>query len=176
MPRPSQRDRVLDAYTDVVVTTGPETVTLEGVAAAAGVSKGGLLYHFGSKDALLGGLLARAEELTDADIAAGHADPDGLAAYYLRTSFDDPAADSSVFRVVVALYKLASTEPRAAAAARTVLERWRAELTAALGDPLTADLVACVGDGIYLRAIVGDASEALDRRRDELLARLLGSP
>lgn len=173
MPRPSQRDRVLDAYTDIVVTSGPETVTLEGVAAAAGVSKGGLLYHFGSREALLAGLLARADELTDADIAAGHAAPDGLAAYYLRTSFDDPAADSDVFRVVVALYKLASTEPRAAEAARAVLDRWRTELTTALGDPLTADLVATLGDGIYLRAIVGDASDDLARRGDEVLARLL---
>lgn len=173
MPRPSQRDRILDAYVDVVVTGGPETVTLEGVATAAGVSKGGLLYHFGSRDALLGGLLARATDLNEADIAAGHEATDGLAAYYLRTSFADPSADSAVFRVVVALQKLSTTEPRAAAASRAIARRWREELTAVLGDALTADLVATLGDGIYLRAMTGDPSEDLARHRDEVLARLL---
>lgn len=172
MARPSQRDRVLDAYLDHVVTSGPETVTLEGVAREAGVSKGGLLYHFPSKDALLDGLLDRARALNDGDVAYARTSPEGVARYYLRTSVDDPAVGSELYRVMVALYKLSTTEPRAAAATRECMAAWQEALTAELGDPMTAQLVAVVGDGVYLRAIVGDASEALGRDWDALLDRL----
>ncbi|HSK61943.1 MAG TPA: TetR/AcrR family transcriptional regulator [Actinomycetospora sp.] len=171
MPRPSQRDRILDAYTELVVTSGPETVTLEAVAAAAGVSKGGLLYHFGSREALLEGLLERARGLNDDDLATARAAPEGVARYYLRTSVDEPVAGSPVYRATVALIKLSTTEPRAAETTRRCLAGWRAALTEDLGDPLSADLVAAVGDGIYLRAIVGDSSEGLGAAVDEVLRR-----
>jgi AcrR family transcriptional regulator len=171
VPRPSQRDRILDAYTDLVVTSGPETVTLDAVASAAGVSKGGLLYHFGSREALLEGLLARARALNDDDLAAARSAPEGVARYYLRTSVDEPAAASPVYRATVTLIKLATTEPRAAEATRRCLAGWRAALTDELGDPFAADLVAAVGDGIYLRAIVGDSSEGLGSAIEEVLRR-----
>jgi AcrR family transcriptional regulator len=171
VPRPSQRDRILDAYTELVVTSGPETVTLEAVATAAGVSKGGLLYHFGSREALLEGLLERARGLNDDDLATARAAPEGFARYYLRTSVDEPAAGSPVYRATVALIKLSTTEPRAAETTRRCLAGWRAALTEDLGDPLSADMVAAVGDGIYLRAIVGDSSEGLGAAIDEVLRR-----
>lgn len=47
------RDRVLEAAERVVTEVGPARLTLELVAQAAGVSKGGLLYHFPSKELLL---------------------------------------------------------------------------------------------------------------------------
>lgn len=53
------RERILDAAIAVVGEQGAGRLTLEAVAEAAGVSKGGLLYHFGTKQALLQGLLAR---------------------------------------------------------------------------------------------------------------------
>ena len=43
------RDRILDALQRILVRKGTAAVTLESVAAEAGVSKGGLLYHFRSK-------------------------------------------------------------------------------------------------------------------------------
>ncbi|GAA4905102.1 TetR family transcriptional regulator [Actinomycetospora succinea] len=172
MPRPSQRDRILDAYTDLVVTSGPETVTLDAVASAAGVSKGGLLYHFGSREALLDGLLDRSRELNDADLATAREAPEGVARYYLRTSIDDPAAGSTVYRATVAMIKLSATEPRAAEVTRRCMAGWRAALTEELGDPLAADAVAALGDGIYLRAIVGDDSPGLADALEEVLRRL----
>ncbi|MEJ2884931.1 TetR/AcrR family transcriptional regulator [Actinomycetospora aeridis] len=171
MPRPSQRDRILDAYTDLVVDAGPETVTLDAVAAAAGVSKGGLLYHFGSREALLDGLLDRARELNDADLATARAADEGVSRYYLRTSVDDPAAGSAVYRATVAMIKLAATEPRAAETTRRCMAGWRAAMTEELGDPLAADIVATVGDGIYLRSIVGDGSPGLVDAVEEVIRR-----
>ena len=45
----STRERILGAYEDLLIVDGPRMATLDAVAAAAGVSKGGLLYHFKSK-------------------------------------------------------------------------------------------------------------------------------
>ena len=43
------RDRILDAFEALVLEHGERAGTLAATAGAAGVSKGGLLYHFGSK-------------------------------------------------------------------------------------------------------------------------------
>jgi AcrR family transcriptional regulator len=55
--RPSNRDRVLAAATQVALRDGPGAVTIEAVVTEAGVSRGGVLYHFPSKDALLQALV-----------------------------------------------------------------------------------------------------------------------
>jgi AcrR family transcriptional regulator len=52
------RQRILAAAEDLSCETGPARVSLEAVAARAGVSKGGLLYHFPSKHHLLRALVA----------------------------------------------------------------------------------------------------------------------
>jgi AcrR family transcriptional regulator len=53
---------LLAAAERVVARQGIANLTLEAVAAEAGVSKGGLLHHFPSKDRLVEGLVARAAE------------------------------------------------------------------------------------------------------------------
>jgi AcrR family transcriptional regulator len=52
-------DRILDAAEQLVGDEGVRNLTLDAVAHLAGVSKGGLLYHFPSKDALLAGMIER---------------------------------------------------------------------------------------------------------------------
>jgi AcrR family transcriptional regulator len=53
------RERLLDAAEAVVMERGVSAMTLEAVAAQAKVSKGGLLYHFPSKDAVVQGMVSR---------------------------------------------------------------------------------------------------------------------
>ena len=53
------RGRILEAAERVVTDVGAARLTLDLVAQAAGVSKGGLLYHFPSKESLLGALAQR---------------------------------------------------------------------------------------------------------------------
>lgn len=55
----SARDRLFDAAEALARSVGAANLTLDAVAHAAGVSKGGLLYHFPSKDALLAVMLER---------------------------------------------------------------------------------------------------------------------
>ncbi|MGH8132733.1 MAG: TetR/AcrR family transcriptional regulator, partial [Steroidobacteraceae bacterium] len=64
------RERLLDAAERLVLEMGAAHLTLGAVAKFAGVSKGGLLYHFPSKDALLEAMLARHTSEVEAEVAA----------------------------------------------------------------------------------------------------------
>jgi AcrR family transcriptional regulator len=58
-PPGAARERILDAAEKLVVRDGAGHLTLDAVAQAAGVSKGGLLYHYPNKDALLAAMIER---------------------------------------------------------------------------------------------------------------------
>ena len=57
--RVSSREAILDAAEAVVLSDGAGHLTLDAVAERAGVSKGGLLYNFPSKEALLSAMIDR---------------------------------------------------------------------------------------------------------------------
>ncbi|MEQ8483460.1 MAG: TetR family transcriptional regulator [Pseudomonadales bacterium] len=59
MAGPSRRQAILEAAARVVEDVGAAHLTIDAVASAAAVSKGGVLYHFPSKQALLEGMLQR---------------------------------------------------------------------------------------------------------------------
>jgi AcrR family transcriptional regulator len=63
--RPNARDKLLDAAASIVIEQGVTRMTLDAVAAQAQVSKGGLLYHFASKDALVQAMIARIIETAE---------------------------------------------------------------------------------------------------------------
>ena len=64
-----KKDALLDAAEALLWEQGTQALTLTAVADRAGVSKGGLLYHFPTKEALIRGLVARLIEEFDALIA-----------------------------------------------------------------------------------------------------------
>jgi AcrR family transcriptional regulator len=53
------RDRILDAAESVILDSGGRTFTLDAVAERAGISKGGLVYSFATKDGLVCAALER---------------------------------------------------------------------------------------------------------------------
>jgi AcrR family transcriptional regulator len=53
------RDRILDAAEAVILESGGRSFTLDAVAARAGISKGGLVYSFATKDDLVHAALER---------------------------------------------------------------------------------------------------------------------
>ena len=59
----NSREQLLDAAESVVIEKGISAMTLDAVAARAEVSKGGLLYHFPSKDALVQAMVSRIASL-----------------------------------------------------------------------------------------------------------------
>lgn len=57
--RPSSREAILDAAEIVAAAAGAAHLTLDAVAERAGISKGGLLYNFRTKEALLEAMIDR---------------------------------------------------------------------------------------------------------------------
>src|SRR4028118_1337471 len=57
--RKSSRAKILDAASELVSEIGAGRLTLDAVAERAGLSKGGLLYNFPTKEALLQGMIQR---------------------------------------------------------------------------------------------------------------------
>jgi AcrR family transcriptional regulator len=55
----SSREKIIDAAELVVIEQGAKHLTFDAVSAKSGVSRGGLLYHFPDKDALLEAMLER---------------------------------------------------------------------------------------------------------------------
>ena len=148
MPRPPlARERVLDAFESILIADGERTATLEATAKAAAVSKGGLLYHFASKDELAAGLLDRLSRLTDLDLERMTDAEDGPVAYYVRTSvMEDDALD----RALIATSRLAQGGHAAAAdALREVRRRWADAIRPHVRDETALDLVMLVSDGLY---------------------------
>lgn len=60
--RPNSREAMLDAAQDVVLEGGAGKLTLDAVAKRAGVSKGGVMYNFPTKEALLKAMVERVVE------------------------------------------------------------------------------------------------------------------
>jgi AcrR family transcriptional regulator len=63
------RDKLLDAAASIVIEKGTTRMTLDAVAAQAKVSKGGLLYHFASKEALVQAMISRIVEIAEQNFA-----------------------------------------------------------------------------------------------------------
>jgi AcrR family transcriptional regulator len=166
----SSRDRILDAYEDVLAVEGERYATLDAVAAKAGVSKGGLLYHFPSKDRLADALCDRLLVLAAEDVKAMQTAPEGPARYYIRTSH---YAHTSLDRALVAVSRLQQAGDNHA---RTVIETisadWLNALHDALGDLDVARAVKLIGDGLYYSALhqAGGSHLAKTDQDDGLLA------
>lgn len=169
---PATRDLILDALEALLMEGGSSAATLEAVAARAGVSKGGLLYHFGSKEALYEGFLARLRARAQEDAERTRTAPQGPIAAYLDVSTvpDDPGTRS----VLAALRLVGVQEVDVEQALADTFEFWYAVIAREIADPTLARLVQLVGDGLYLHALIGsvrpDADQLVITRIIELVA------
>ena len=172
------RLKLLDAAATVVRRDGIPAMTLARVAEEAGVSKGGLLHHFGSKEELLAGLLE--QTLADADASLNEmTDADGRGAFarayleYVRRP-DDHQADSAT-----AIFAAAAAGDGDLGPTSEVFEAWQHRLMHDDGlDPALGLLARIVGDGLWLIDLFGLArpSEAERAAVIDLVARLLDDP
>ncbi|BCT74331.1 TetR family transcriptional regulator [Sinomonas cyclohexanicum] len=148
MPRPPKaRAAILDAYRDLLVSDGERAATMDAVAAAAGVSKGGLLYHFKSKDALADGLLEWLREAAAEDRARMAAAEEGPSRYFVRTSV---STGSDMDLLFVAAVRLAQAGSAAALAALEELDAaWLDIIRREVPDPAASAAIMLIGEGLY---------------------------
>lgn len=170
-PRITTRDRILNALQRILVDEGTSGVTLEKVAAEAGVSKGGLLYHFKSKTDLYDGLARRFRDLEEERLA--EARRTGVVAAFIRASqLESEESEAALWALFTALRGTEELSEQAKDDLMFIFDGWSAALHEAIDDPVTAEIVRLVGDGLFLSALSG---LPLPRRQviDGILERLL---
>jgi AcrR family transcriptional regulator len=147
---PRARDKVLDAFEEILLEDGERAATLDAVARRAGVSKGGLLYHFGSREALDAGLIERMHAFAVDDLKAMDEAERGVVAYFLETSGH---VGSPFDRAISATGRLAHGGNAAATAALVELRSsWAEALRPHVRDDAALDLVLLVSDGLYINS------------------------
>lgn len=147
------RTQLLDAATTVLLDQGAAHLSLAAVAAEAGVSKGGLLYHFPSKRALVEGLVDRMVADFDAALETGSG-PGSTTRAYLQHSVSatgetaaDPRRDAAILAALL-------VEPASLRPLRDRYAAWQERLTDDGVDPAVATLVRLVADGWWLAEIL----------------------
>jgi AcrR family transcriptional regulator len=158
-PKPSAREAVLDAFEQLVIDRGERSATLDAVAAQAGVSKGGLLYHYASKNDLVSGLVDRLDGLAVEDRTALAAAPEGVVRRFIHSSV---VVGTAFDRAYIAMTRLAQSGlyPAANASLAGIESGWRAMIEQTVGDAAVARLVMLVSDGLYYNAALFPAGTA----------------
>lgn len=158
-----------------MLTGGAQALTLDAVAAAAGVSKGGLLYHFPGKQALVAGMVERLVGRFDDALRDAGDSPGAATRAYLEATIAPEAsrAGAAADAVTAALFAAALVDPLALAPLREVYGRWQARLADDGIDPAAATAVRLAVDGWWLARLVGLAPPAAglhEQVRDLLLS------
>ena len=161
MPRADTRERLLNAAGAVVRREGAQALTLDAVAAEAGVSKGGLLYHFGTKRELIEALVDRWLSEFERDIDA--AGPGFVRGYVLAS---DPREDE------LGLLAAFAADPSVLVKARERYAIWQDRVEREGSDPVDATVARLAADGLWLAELLGMAPPR-GRLREQVLSRLL---
>lgn len=188
-----RREHLLDAAAAVFAQRGYADAQMDEIAAAADTSKGGLYFHFPTKEALIAAVIGRAGDIlrrrvTRAMTAAG-SDPVLRAEAALSTLVDTLAAHRSLARVLAAerLGGSAAARERVAEIEDEYVELIAEELRNALAlgrlsrldGPLDPDLTARAWVGMVRSMLSawasGRVSAPLDRIYPELRRLLLRS-
>lgn len=143
-----RRDALLDAAEAVLLEHGTQALTLNAVAERAGVSKGGLLYHFPTKEALVTALVTRV--IAEFDALVERHDTGSFTRAFVEATFAIVAAPEGerTGRRWAAITAAAAT-PELAAPLREAMDRWHHRDEAEEADPLTAAVVRLAAEGLW---------------------------
>jgi AcrR family transcriptional regulator len=177
MAKADTRDRIVEAAMNIVRERGPARLTLDEAARVANVSKGGVLYHFKSKDELVREMvhrmIDRCETLSSRYFAEEGESPYRWNRALVQTAFDPcgPGNDPVGAAVLAAvMLNPALIEPL-----RAKFAEWDKRILEGSPDPDLAVLVDLAMDGLFMNRVTGmnqydDAQ--LDRLKDKALALL----
>ncbi|MGB6073132.1 MAG: TetR/AcrR family transcriptional regulator [Rhodococcus sp. (in: high G+C Gram-positive bacteria)] len=168
------RDRILDALESMLIEHGMTKVTLDSVAAAAGVSKGGLLYHFKTKDVLIAAMVRRLGAQADQQRADAAAGGTSVAKWYLQPPDSISEKEIALYRsTLAALRSVDGNSGEVQDAVTEMMRLWDEGLRTEIDDPVQAEIIRLVGDGIYLGALLDLPGVDPDLHR-RVVDRLLG--
>lgn len=172
----NSKDRILEAAERIILRDGASHLTLEAVAAEAGLSKGGVLYNFPSKDDLIRGMIRRLLDLYETRMDRLYRqDPDPVGRRlraYLNAAFPEPNQEyQRSIRVSAALLAALSTNPALLEPVREQFRKWKEWILEDGLDMVTGAIVRLAAEGLWLADLFGLA--VLDPQlRRQVLERL----
>ncbi|NFV79565.1 TetR/AcrR family transcriptional regulator [Magnetospirillum aberrantis] len=156
-PTLSTRDRIIDTAMDIVRDQGVVKLTLDEAAKCAGLSKGGVLYHFKTKDELIRGMLeAMILQHEEIQLAYYQREPEGPYRWVravVRTAYDSDGLAKD--RVAAALMALVAVNPELQKTIQAHYEKWIARIRADSPNQMLAELICMAMDGQYFESILG---------------------
>jgi AcrR family transcriptional regulator len=160
--------RILDAAEEVVLRDGVARLTLDAAAAEAGLSKGGVLYHFPTRDSLVAGMVTKIIEEFDRDIERRLEDDGGPGSFtraYIGATMEPSAPrPDREDRLGAALIAAAAAEPDLLVPLQRAADRWQDRLEHDGLDRTMATVLRLACDGLWMCDLFGLAPPTSDRR------------
>jgi len=177
------RRNVLLAAAELVECEGVSRLTLDAVAERAGLSKGGILHHFATKDSLVAAMIEDLVTQFEGDLTrhmSGETGPGSFARAFLRACLDPEGALTRTLKVSAGIIAALAVNSALLAPLHRRYEEWRRRLEDDGIDPAIAELVRSAADGLWLGGVfgLGPPSPALRKRLFEKLIELthVGGP
>jgi AcrR family transcriptional regulator len=161
-------DKLLDAAQTVVLQGGAASITLDAVAAEAGVSKGGLLHHFPSKEKLIEAMVVRIvaewrQDVMEA-IEAQAEGPGRVARAFLAMSFEEhPDFADCVRRSTVVLLTALTANPKLLQPLRDVYRELERLIENDGLRPGYGEAILSAIDGLWFAKIFGTREVSAER-------------
>lgn len=159
MPKSGEATRtaILDAANRIVQERGVERLTLDLTAREAGVSKGGLLYHFPNKEALIKGMIQYyldrfTRDYNETAQEAGDRTPGRWTRSYLYITSDDSQRSP---RMSSGLLAAVATNPALLAPMQQTFQEWVQRLEQDGIDQTAAMIVRLAVDGLWMVELFG---------------------
>ena len=151
MGRHSKKLNILDAAAKVVSEKGIFNLTLEAVAKEAGISKGGLLYHYASKEKLVEDMVTHLAEnyleKIDNSVAEDQKDNGKWARAFLDVTLNKSYANKDMNAGLMAAKAI---NPELMKPIQDAYVYWQEKLENDGIDPIKATIVRLAADGIWL--------------------------
>lgn len=156
--RPSSRDKILEAAMNLVREQGVGKLTLDAAAKAAGVSKGGILYHFPNKSALVRAMvtlvIAQWEQQQKAHFDAEPEGPYRFMRASVKSLFD-PESSCGSDPIGTALLAGLAHDPDLVEPLRAKYREWMEQSMADAPNPALMGVLGLMGDGLVLHQLIG---------------------
>ena len=156
----STKEHILQTVRRLAIETG-SVPSMGVIAQQAGVSKGGLMHHFTSRNALVEGIAVQA--IRDLDQALTAAAERGLVVEtWLRLS--SSREEAALYRAMsILLTDQTSLTDTLLQHAAEATRRWEHLITVETGDPVAASIIRLLGDGMLLNSLTdNDAGPSID--------------
>jgi AcrR family transcriptional regulator len=161
------RRLLLRAANEIVLNDGVIHLTLEAVAAKAGISKGGLLYHFRTKEVMIESLIDYLKEGFSQDFAREFAAEEnqagGKVRAYIRASANTKSEDLNLSAGLLAAF---ANNPKLIEPFQKMIAETQIEIEQDGIDPVLATLLRLATDGLWMAEMFNVAPPTGKLRED----------